>query len=256
MAKKDPHARLVERLIKKIARTSIEYRVLAPNDRLLVAVSGGKDSYCLLYLLDRLRGRLPFSIDLVACHVSQGQPGVDPSPLTDWLAASGLPFEVVEQDTYSVVKRNTPEGQTACAVCARMRRGILYTTARRLGCNKLALGHHREDTLATLLLNLFFSGKIRAMPPSYTTREKEIEVIRPMIEVAEGDLIELSGAVGFPIVPCALCAEQKDHKRAIVGQMLDDLESKYPDIKNVMLGALKNVRPTHLLDPLLEKKPK
>ncbi len=245
---------LETKLLRKMARTSIRYGVLGAGDRILVAVSGGKDSYSLLYLLDRLRRRLPFEIEIVACHVGQGQPGVDSSPLVDWVRAFGVPFEMVAQNTYEVVKRNTRPGETPCAVCSRLRRGILYTTARRLRCNKVALGHHREDTLATLLINLFYAGKVQAMPPRYTTNEGDLQVIRPMIEIPEDDLIALSNELGFPLVPCFLCSNQEDHRRSFVSRLLRELEEEHPDIKNVMLGALKNIRPSHLFDPTIAKR--
>lgn len=245
---------LETKLLRKMARTSIRYGVLEPGDRILVAVSGGKDSYGLLHLLHRLRGRLPFGVEIIACHVAQGQPGVDSAPLVDWLRSFGAPFEVVTQNTSEVVKRNTRPQQTACAVCSRLRRGILYTTARRLSCNKVALGHHLEDTLATLLINLFYAGKVQAMPPKYTTNEGDLEVIRPMIEIPEGDLRALAGELRFPIVPCCLCSNQEAHRRSFVSRLLRDLEREHPDIKDVMLGALKNIRPTHLFDPTVAKR--
>jgi tRNA 2-thiocytidine biosynthesis protein TtcA len=240
---------LARELTAAVARTSIAYGLLAPGDRVAVAVSGGKDSYGLLYLLDLLRRRLPFALRIVAVHVSQGQPGVDCAPLRDWLAASGIEFEIVEQDTYSVVLRNVRAGETSCSVCARLRRGILYTTAARLGCNKLALGHHREDALATLMMNLFYCGKIQAMPPKYRTDDGRFDVIRPLAEIAEDDMRRLAALAGFPIVPCALCSGQEDHKRKKMNALLDELEREHPQLKQVMLGALKNVRPTHLWDP-------
>ena len=252
----DERARLEEKLIRQIARTSIEYGVLEPDDRVLVSVSGGKDSYCLLYLLDRLRERLPFTLELIAVHVSQGQPGYDGTPLVAWLAESGIPYRVIEEDTYSVVKRHRKEGETACPICSRLRRGILYTNAGRLGCNKVALGHHRDDTVATLLINLFYAGRIQAMPARYTTNDGRFEVIRPLIEIAEDDLARLARLAGFPIVPCRLCASQLDHKRLAVGRLLDDLQAEHPQIRNVILAALKNVWPSHLLDRGLERKHK
>ncbi|MCP4676059.1 MAG: tRNA 2-thiocytidine(32) synthetase TtcA [Deltaproteobacteria bacterium] len=248
MERQKEREQLEKKLTSRLARTSIQYGVLAPGDRILVAVSGGKDSYCLLYLLDKLRGRLPFHIDITACHINQGQPGYDGSGLVAWLDETGIPHEIVEQDTYSVVARNTREGDTACAVCSRMRRGILYTWAQKLECNKVALGHHREDTLATLMLNLFYSGKIQAMPARYTTNDGRLEVVRPLIEVAEDDLRQLAVMAGFPIISCGLCSNQLDHKRKMVGDLLDKLERDNSELKNIMLAALKNIRPTHLLD--------
>jgi tRNA 2-thiocytidine biosynthesis protein TtcA len=248
MPKNDERTHLEEKLVRQIARTSIQYGVLEPDDRVLVAVSGGKDSSCLLHLLDRLRPRLPFSLDLIAVHVSQGQPGYDGSALVGWLQERSLPFRIIEEDTYAVVVRNTVEGQTPCSVCSRMRRGILYTWAGRLGCNKVALGHHRDDAIETLLLNLFYGGKIQAMPARYTTNDGRFEVIRPLIEAAERDLARLARLLALPIVPCALCANQPDHQRTAVGELLDRLEERIPHVRNSLLAALKNIAPTHLLD--------
>jgi tRNA 2-thiocytidine biosynthesis protein TtcA len=245
---------LETKLTRQIAQTSIRYEVLSPNDRVLVALSGGKDSYGLVYLLSRLIIRLPFGLDIIGCHVNQGTPGFDPSPLVKWMEENELPLELVEEDTYTTVMQNLEPGATPCAICARLRRGVLYTTARRLGCNKVALAHHREDTVATLMLNLFFAGTIQAMPARYRTNDGDLEVIRPMIEIKEDHLIELSRLVGFPIIPCGLCDAQPDHKRLWVNQLLRDLEERYPDIKSSMLGAIKNVHPSHLLDLDLVKK--
>ncbi len=248
MPKKDERTKLQEKLIRQIARTSIRYGVLAPDDRVLVAVSGGKDSSCLLYLLNKLRARLPFSLELTAVHVSQGQPGYDGSDLVDWLEHSGLPYKVVEEDTYAVVARNTAEGETPCSVCSRMRRGILYTWAERLGCNKVALGHHREDTVATLLLNLFYGGRIQAMPARYTTNDGRFDVIRPLVETAGRDLAQLARLLELPTVPCVLCANHQDHQRTAVSNLLDLLERQNPRVRSSLLAALKHVVPTHLLD--------
>ncbi|MDD5309605.1 MAG: tRNA 2-thiocytidine(32) synthetase TtcA [Deltaproteobacteria bacterium] len=251
-----PLERLTRELSATIARTSIAYGLIEPKDRIAIAVSGGKDSYGLLHLLLNLRRRLPFEVHFVAVHVSQGQPGTDPAPLRRWLEGIQVPFEIVVQDTYSVVLRHVREGDTACSACARLRRGILYTTAERLGCNKLALGHHREDTLATLMMNLFYCGKIQAMPPKYRTDDGRFDVIRPLSEIAEGHLRTLSSLAGFPIIPCALCSGQEDHKRRKMNALLDDLEKEHPQIKQVMLGALRNVRPTHLWDKTVVRGPR
>jgi tRNA 2-thiocytidine biosynthesis protein TtcA len=253
MDEKQELNRLEKRLMKRLAETSIRYGVITPGDRILVAVSGGKDSYGLLHLLVRMLPRLPFKADLVACHLSQGQPGVDVAPLVDWMGRHGIPLELVEEDTYSVVQRHLKPGETPCAICSRLRRGILYTTARRLGCNKVALGHHREDALATLLLNLFFAGTLQSMPARYRTDDGGLEVVRPLIEVREADLVRLSELLAFPIVPCSLCDRQPNHHRILINRLLNDLEKEYPDIKHSMLGAIKNVHPTHLLDPLVTR---
>lgn len=243
--------KLAERLTRKIARTSIEYGVLEPGDRILVAVSGGKDSYTLLYLLARLIPRLPFSLEQVAVHVDQCQPGYDGSRLYGWLAEFGVPYEIVKEDTYSVVERNLKPGATACSICSRMRRGVLYSAAERLGCNKIALGHHRNDTLATLLLNLFYSGCLQAMPARYTSSCKRFEVVRPMIEIAEEEIATLAKLVGFPIVPCGLCSSQEDHQRLAMVSLINQLEKRNPKVKTIMLAAIKNLKPSHLLDKQL-----
>jgi len=245
---------LEHRLLKTMAHTSIVHRVLEPSDCIAVAVSGGKDSYGLLYLLDRLRRRLPFSIQLIAVHVAQGQPGYDGAPLRDWLQQCGVRFEIVTEDTYSIVRQHIADDATPCALCSRLRRGILYTTARRLGCNKVALGHHRDDALCTLLLNLFYAGKLQAMPAKYLNDEGTCLVIRPLIEAAESDLKRLAELLQVPIVPCSFCGSRPDAKRAAMSRLLGELERDHPQLRNVMLGALKNVRPSHLLDvELLER---
>ncbi|MFH1812045.1 MAG: tRNA 2-thiocytidine(32) synthetase TtcA [Pseudomonadota bacterium] len=240
--------RLEARLNRILARTSIEHGVLSAGDRILVALSGGKDSYGLLHLLQGLKPRLPFSIELVAVHVEQGQPGFDNTPLRRWLVEHDVPHEIVVEDTYSTVQKLVAEGDTPCAVCARLRRGILYTTAARLGCNKVALGHHRDDALATLLLNLFYTGTLQAMPARYRTDDGRFEVIRPLIEIAESDLVALAEQQGFPIVPCVLCSGHEDHQRKAMGSLIDGVAERHPQVRTVMLAALRNVRPSHLLD--------
>ena len=182
-------------------------------------------------------------------HLDQGQPGYDGAPLERWLAAFGAPYEIVRRDTYSVVIGALEEGATACGLCSRLRRGILYATAERLGCNKIALGHHREDTLETLLLNLFYEGKLQAMPAGYTTDDGRFQVIRPLIECAEADIAAHAALAGYPILPCNLCGSQAGLKREAMGELLATLERSIPDVRTVMAKALANVRPSHLLDP-------
>lgn len=236
------------RLSRTMLRTVGRYRLIAPGDRILVAVSGGKDSYTLLDLLWGARRRSPVPFDLVAVHLDQGQPGYDGRPLQAWLAALGAPFEILSEDTYSVVRELTRQGGTFCAPCSRLRRGILYRAAERLGCNKIALGHHREDALETLLLNLLYGGKLQAMPASYRTDCGRFEVVRPLIECAERDIAAHAAAAGYPILPCNLCGSQQGLKREAVARLLDALEAEIPDVRAVMLRALQNVRPSHLLD--------
>ncbi len=254
MGTREELKRLEHKLLSTIARTSVEYGVLEPGDKIAVAMSGGKDSYGLAHLLSQLRRRLPFQIELVAVHVAQGQPGYNGEPLVRWLEGSGVPFEIAQEDTYSIVQKHTPQGETPCAVCSRMRRGILYTRAERLGCNKLALAHHRDDALTTFLMNAFYCGTLRALPPRYTTDDGRFVVIRPLIECAEDDLRKLSSYLEFPLIPCGLCSTQEDHQRRRMNELLDLLQEKHPSVRHVMLGALKNVQPSHLLDPRLARK--
>ncbi|MCH9684959.1 MAG: tRNA 2-thiocytidine(32) synthetase TtcA [Deltaproteobacteria bacterium] len=238
-----------------MTRTIAAHGLVEAGDHIMVAVSGGKDSYSLLQLLWEARRRAPFPFDLTAVHLDQGQPGYDGTPLRRWLQAFGAPFEIVSRDTYSTVIRVTREGKSYCGACSRMRRGILYNTAERLGCNKIALGHHRDDTLETLLLNLFYSGKMQAMPAGYTTDDGRFDVIRPLIECAESDIIEYAAQAGYPILPCNLCGSQDGLHRVKMGQLLQQLERDNPNVRSVMLNALRNVRPSHLLDPTVARIP-
>lgn len=214
----------------------------------MVAISGGKDSYTMLHILRKIATRLPFAIELVAVHLDQQQPGYDGRGLETWLEEQGYAYEILSEDTYSVVTEHLGDTSTYCSLCARLRRGILYTAAERIGCNKIALGHHREDTLETLLMNLFYAGKMQAMPAAYTTDDGRFRVIRPMIECPEPKIARFAERAGFPIIPCNLCGSQSGLKRDAMGALLDQLEVEHPHVKNVMLNALRNVRPTHLLD--------
>jgi tRNA 2-thiocytidine biosynthesis protein TtcA len=213
-----------------------------------VAMSGGKDSYALCVLLAALRERAPIDFELVAVHLDQGQPGYDGAPLEAWLAARDMPYKVLHENTYAVVTDKVPEGKTYCSLCARLRRGILYRAAADLGCNKIALGHHRDDALETLLLNLFFGGKLASMPPKLTTDDGRFQVIRPLAYVAESDLIAFAEARRFPILPCKLCGSQEDAQRKQMKAMLTELERKHPTLRQTMLAAMGNVNPSHLYD--------
>lgn len=236
-------------LMRTMLQSVTRYQLIAPNDRIMVAISGGKDSYTMLDLLWHARRRAPVPFEVIAVHLDQGQPGYDGQPLKDWLTRYGAPFEILHEDTYSVVKSLVSEGDTYCAPCSRLRRGVLYSAAERLGCNKIALGHHREDTIHTLLLNLFYSGKLQAMPAMYRTDDGRFDVIRPLIECAERDIITHAAAAGYPILPCNLCGSQDGLKRKQVAELVSKLEQTIPDVRAVMLHALQNVRPSHLLDP-------
>lgn len=237
-----------KRLARAMTRTLSEYELLGEGDHVMVAISGGKDSYTLLDLLWEARRKAPFRFDVTAVHLDQRQPGYDGRPLRAWLERFGAPFEIVEKDTYSKVVELVPEGGTYCGPCSRMRRGILYNTAERLGCNKIALGHHRDDALQTLLLNLFYAGKLQAMPAGYRTDDGRFEVIRPLIECAESDIVLHAAEVAYPILPCNLCGSQDGLKRVEMERLLAELERSNPHVRQVMLNALRNVQPSHLLD--------
>jgi tRNA 2-thiocytidine biosynthesis protein TtcA len=244
-----PRARSLQRLmLRKIRELDNVHHLFAPGDKIAVGVSGGKDSYGMLQLLQQLQHDLPFRIELVALHLDQQQPGYDGRALLQWLEQSGVPFEILSEDTYSVVVKQTKPGNTYCTVCSRLRRGALYTAAGRLGCNKLALGHHREDTLETFLMNMFFSGKLQAMPAKYRTDDGKFDVIRPLLLCSEAWLTEFAEENQFPILPCNLCGSQEGMQRDEMQRLLSGLEQRHPDLRNVMLNALGNVRPTHLLD--------
>ncbi|MFZ5443002.1 MAG: tRNA 2-thiocytidine(32) synthetase TtcA [Myxococcota bacterium] len=236
------------KLLARVIRTIHEHELLRHGDRVMVCLSGGKDSFTLLQLLREAARRLPQKFELVAVHLDQRQPGYDGAPLREWLERSGVPFELLSEDTYSEVLARTREGGTYCAACSRLRRGILYTAAERLGATRIALGHHREDTLETFLLNLVYTGKLQAMPAKYRTDDGRFDVIRPMIECAEADIAAFAAEQRFPIIPCNLCGSQQDSRRDAMGALLARLDELHPRARQSMLAALGNVRPTHLLD--------
>ncbi len=241
-------ARLEQALARRVARAVRQYDLVEPGDRILVALSGGKDSHVLLHLLDRMRSRVPIDFELVAVHLDQGQPAHDTLLLEQYLADRGFEFRILRVDTYSVVRKMTQPGQTPCFMCSRLRRGILYQAAVDMGCSKIALGHHREDVLATLLLNLVYSGQLKAMPPRLVSDDGRNVVIRPLIFCAEQDLARLAEARGFPILPCGLCSSQEDQKRDAMKAVLLRLEADHPGALSRMIAGLTNVRPSHLLD--------
>ena len=240
--------RLRRKLSRTLLKTVGDYSLLLEGDRVLVALSGGKDSFTMLDLLWYARRKAPIHFELIAVHLDQGQPGYDGKALERWLEDFGCPHHVIREDTYSAVKAKSSDTSTYCVLCSRLRRGTLYTTAERLGCNKIALGHHREDALETLLLNLLYAGRLQAMPAKYRTNDGRFEVIRPLIECAEEDIARHAAEAGYPIMPCSLCGSQTGLKRDEVAHLLRDLEGRIPGVRQVMLTALKNVRATHLLD--------
>lgn len=237
-----------KKLMRTMLNTVVEYGLIKPDDHIMVAISGGKDSYTLLDLLLLAQKRAPHNFKITAVHVDQVQPGYDGRPLKQWLLDNNINHEIISEDTYSVVIDKTKPGGTYCSLCSRLRRGILYKVAARIGANKIALGHHREDSIETMLLNLIYAGKLQAMPPKYLTDDGQFFVIRPLIEVAERDIISYAKQKQFPILPCNLCGSQQGLKRERMGELLDMLEKEKPDVRSVMLNALKNVNVSHLLD--------
>lgn len=241
-------ANVERRLSRTLRDTCRRHDLLRPGERVLVALSGGKDSYTLVHLLRQHVRSLDHPVELVVVHLDQGQPGYDGEPLVRWLEERGLAFEILREDTYSVVTEKLSPGATYCSLCSRLRRGILYSAASRLGCTKIALGHHRDDGLETFLLNLLYGGKLQAMPAAFTTDDGRFEVIRPLIDCAERDIAAFAEAQRFPILPCRLCGSQEGNKRERVARLLEDLERENPHVRAIMANALANVRPTHLLD--------
>jgi len=236
------------KLTRAIGRAIADFGLIEDGDRIMVAVSGGKDSYTMLHLLREQARKAPIDFSLHVVNIDQGHPGFPAERLTSFMAREGYDFRMVHEDTYSIVKEKVPEGKTFCSLCSRLRRGILYRVAHEMGCNVIALGHHRDDILQTLLLNLMFAGQLAAMPPKLAGDDGRLRVIRPLVYCAEEDILAFSNAQEFPILPCDLCGSQSDLQRKVVGEMISDWERKRPGTKAVMLAAVQNVRPSHLLD--------
>jgi tRNA 2-thiocytidine biosynthesis protein TtcA len=242
---------LEKRLGRAASRAIADFSMISEGDRILVAVSGGKDSYTMLHLLRVLQRKAPVSFTLRVVNVDQGHPGYPGHLLREYMAREGHDFIMIEEDTYSIVTDKIPAGKTFCSLCSRLRRGILYRAARELGCNKIALGHHRDDVLQTLLLNMFFAGQLAAMPPRLVADGGAVTVVRPLVYCAEDDIRAFSVLAAFPILPCDLCGSQDNLQRKAMARLLDGVERENPGAKNVMLSALQNARPSHLLDQTL-----
>ncbi|MDE2209299.1 MAG: tRNA 2-thiocytidine(32) synthetase TtcA [Betaproteobacteria bacterium] len=244
--------KLKKRLRRLVGQAIADYAMIEAGDRVMVCVSGGKDSYGLLDVLLSLQARAPACFELIAVNLDQKQPGFPADVLPRYLAGRGIEFRIAEQDTYSVVKRVIPEGATMCSLCSRLRRGVLYRVAAELGATKIALGHHRDDLLATFFLNLFHGGKLKTMPPKLVSDDGRHIVIRPLAYVRERDLARYAEACAFPIIPCTLCGSQENLERRQVAELLREWEKRHPGRIESIFNALGNVVPTHLLDRKLQ----
>jgi len=240
--------KLSKRLHRQVGQAIVDFNMIEEGDKVMVCVSGGKDSYALLDILINLRARAPIHFDLVAVNLDQKQPGFPEHVLPEYLKSVGVPFHIENQDTYSIVKRLVPEGKTMCSLCSRLRRGILYRVAGELGATKIALGHHRDDMLQTLLMNMFFGARMKGMPPKLVSDDGKNIVIRPLAYVAETDLERWAGHRAFPIIPCTLCGSQDNLQRVQTKQMLRDWEQRFPGRIDNMFNAMANVVPSHLMD--------
>lgn len=240
--------KLEKRLCREVGRAIVDYNMIEEGDRVMVCLSGGKDSYAMLDILLKLKARAPIDFSLVVVNLDQKQPGFPADVLPAYLSALGVQYHIENQDTYSIVKRVIPEGKTLCSLCSRLRRGILYRVASGLGATKIALGHHRDDMLQTLLLNLFFGAKLKGMPAKLVSDNGQHVVIRPMAYVAEKDLVRWAELRQFPIIPCTLCGSQENLQRKQVGNLLRDWETRFPGRVENMFTAMQNVVPSHLMD--------
>jgi tRNA 2-thiocytidine biosynthesis protein TtcA len=240
--------KLAKRIRRQVGEAIGDFNLIEDGDRVMVCLSGGKDSYGLLDVLLGLQTKSPARFEVIAVNLDQKQPGFPETVLPGYLAARGVPFRIVEQDTYSVVKRVLPEGKTMCSLCSRLRRGVLYRVAGELGATKIALGHHRDDVLATFFLNLFHAGTLKAMPAKLRSDDGRHIVIRPLVYVAEEDLAAYAADRAFPLIPCTLCGSQENLQRKVVGRMLKEWEKTEPGRIQSILRALTDVRPSQLLD--------
>ncbi|MDP0043908.1 tRNA 2-thiocytidine(32) synthetase TtcA [Glaesserella parasuis] len=243
--------KLQKRLRRNVGNAIADFNMIEDGDKVMVCLSGGKDSYTLLDILLNLRLNAPIHFDIVAVNLDQKQPGFPEHVLSEYLESIGVEYKIVEENTYGIVKEKIPEGKTTCSLCSRLRRGILYRTATELGATKIALGHHRDDMLETLFLNMFYGGKLKSMPPKLISDDGKQIVIRPLAYCKEKDIEKYAVAKQFPIIPCNLCGSQPNLQRQVVKEMLQTWDRQYPGRIETMFSALQNVAPSHLCDPNL-----
>ena len=240
--------RLKKRLESNVGKAIADYNMIENGDTVLVCISGGKDSYAMLSILMALRERAPVDFRLIAMNLDQKQPGFPANVLPRYLSGLGVEYRIVEQDTYSIVKEKIPQGKTTCSLCSRLRRGVIYRTAKELGANKIALGHHRDDIVHTLFLNLLFGGKLKAMPPKLVTDDGAHVVIRPLAYCNENDIAKFARGMEYPIIPCNLCGSQNNLQRQKIREMMADWDQRYPGRTESVFSALQNIVPSHLAD--------
>jgi tRNA 2-thiocytidine biosynthesis protein TtcA len=243
--------KLEKRLCRQVGEAIVQFNMIEEGDKVMVCVSGGKDSYSMLDILLKMQMRAPIDFEIIAVNLDQKQPGFPEHVLPEYLTKIGVPFRIENQDTYSIVKEKIAPGKTMCSLCSRLRRGILYRVADEIGATKIALGHHRDDILQTLFLNMFFGGRLKSMPPKLMSDTGRHIVIRPLALVAERDLVRWAAHREFPIIPCTLCGSQDGLQRQQVGDMLREWEKKYPGRLDNMFNALQHTVPSHLLDAKL-----
>lgn len=247
-AQKYNQNKLQKRIRRNAGQAISDFNMIEDGDRIMVCLSGGKDSYTMLEILQSLQKSAPISFELIAVNLDQKQPGFPEHVLPEYLESLGIEYKIVEEDTYSIVKDKIPEGKTTCSLCSRLRRGILYRTAKELGATKIALGHHRDDILETLFLNMFYGGKMKGMPPKLVSDNGEHVVIRPLAYCREKDIERYAEAAAFPIIPCNLCGSQPNLQRQVIKEMLRDWDKRYPGRIETMFRAMQNVVPSHLAD--------
>ncbi|GGW71113.1 tRNA 2-thiocytidine(32) synthetase TtcA [Alishewanella tabrizica] len=243
--------KLHKRLRRGVGQAITDFGMIEEGDKIMVCLSGGKDSYTMLDILLNLQQSAPINFSLIAVNLDQKQPGFPAEVLPNYLSQLGVAFKIVTEDTYSIVKEKIPEGKTTCSLCSRLRRGILYRTAKELGATKIALGHHRDDMLETLFLNMFYGGKMKSMPPKLISDNGEHIVIRPLAYCKEKDIEKYAVAKGFPIIPCNLCGSQDGLQRQVVKDMLQDWDKRFPGRIETMFQAMQNIVPSHMVDKTL-----